>query len=327
MGHAQRLRLRDGVVDAHLRRVARRHQHRLDPLGAECVAGDGQRERRVDASGETEHRTLEAVLHHVVAYAEHQRLVDRRGRLGRCCDPPRQRSRHPGDHVEARQQQLGLELRRARGHPAGGVEHERASVEHQFVLATDQVDVGHRQRRLGLAGAQRRLALALLAGVERRGVEVDQQPRTGRGARGGDARVPGVLADAQADRNPADLDHARRIAGTEVALLVEHRVVGQLVLAVGGDHASAAQQRRGVVEGTGVRLGVADHHVDTHHLAGEPGERLLAAADEPGAQQQVLGRVAGQRQLREDHRIGALFARPAARHGDLRDIAVEGTDQ
>ena len=58
----------------------------------ERVGGDAGAERRVDAPREAEHHRVEAVLAHVVARAEHQRVVDlglglraRRGGRARAC--------------------------------------------------------------------------------------------------------------------------------------------------------------------------------------------------------------------------------------------------
>ena len=65
-----------GVGDAAVAREARRHEHADDVLGPERVDRDRRDERRVDAAGEADQHVAEAVLAHVVARAEHQRLVD-----------------------------------------------------------------------------------------------------------------------------------------------------------------------------------------------------------------------------------------------------------
>ena len=81
---------------------------------------------------------------------------------------------------------------------------------------------------------------------------------------------PGVLADQQADRHAARLEHADALAGREVAALVEHLVVGQFALGVGLENAALAEHAgRVVAQLNGDRLaaqaaagGMADHD---HH--------------------------------------------------------------
>ena len=70
---------------------ARGHRDADDPVGAERLDGDRRRERRVDAAGEPDDGLREAVLAHVVAGAEDERLVDLvepvRGRRGSAAPP------------------------------------------------------------------------------------------------------------------------------------------------------------------------------------------------------------------------------------------------
>ena len=70
-------RERVGVGDAALAGEARRHEHADDVLGPERVDRDGGHERRVDAAREPDDDTsVKPFLTHVVARAEHERLVD-----------------------------------------------------------------------------------------------------------------------------------------------------------------------------------------------------------------------------------------------------------
>ena len=55
-------------------------------------------------------------------------------------------------------------------------------------------------------------------------------------------------------------------------------------------------------------------------------ERLLGGAHEAGAKQQVLGRVAGHRELREEDEIGARALRLLDAVEDQRAVAVEVAD-
>ena len=65
-----------GVGDAAVAREARRHEHTDHVLGPERVDRDRRDQRGVDAAREPDEHVGEAVLAHVVAGAEHQRLVD-----------------------------------------------------------------------------------------------------------------------------------------------------------------------------------------------------------------------------------------------------------
>jgi hypothetical protein len=56
------------VVQAHLRRVGRRHHHRAHLVGAERIDRDRQRQRRIDAARQADDRAREAVLAEVIAH-------------------------------------------------------------------------------------------------------------------------------------------------------------------------------------------------------------------------------------------------------------------
>ena len=137
------------------------------------------------------------------------------------------------------------------------VHDDRVAVEDQLVLAADLVGVGQRGARLpgpALAQLQPVVVLALLVG---RGVGHHQQPGPGPGAdRHRAAVLPQVLADGDGHvhrlaARGGQPEHRHRVAGHEVAELVEHAVVGQVVLGRGDRHLAAVQQRRGVLRGAG----------------------------------------------------------------------------
>ena len=75
-----------GVGDAALARVPRRHEHAGHVIGAERVDRDRGDERRVDAARDRDEHVGDAVLEHVVARAEDERLVDLAHRLGHRLD-------------------------------------------------------------------------------------------------------------------------------------------------------------------------------------------------------------------------------------------------
>ena len=118
---------------------------------------------------------------------------------------------------------------------------------------------------------------------------------------------------------PASVD------GVEVALLVEHRVVRQQLLAVDAEHPAVRADRRRVVEVT-ARLREADHRRAAPGAGRELVERLGRLRDERRPQQQVLGRVAGDRQLGEDDEIAARGLRLLVGVEDPLGVAVEVAD-
>ncbi len=242
------------------RRVARRHEHAVHVLRADGVGGDDGHQRRVDAAGQRDGHVGEPVLVHVVAGAGHEgrvhlvhgreplgdrgtadvvRVVHPRGRrdvdhgqrrLGRPPPGVEQALAEDRLHLDVADERLLGELARPGQQLAVGVEDHRRAVEDQLVLAADLVDVDQGARGVGRPGGQHALTLGQPVGVVRRRVDVDHQlgaPRRLRGDGAGGAE--GVLADRHADAHPGHLDQRRRAgAGGEVALLVEHRVVGQV---------------------------------------------------------------------------------------------------
>ena len=199
------------------------------------------------------------------------------------------------------EQGLG-ELRAAGEQVALGVERQRAAVEDELVLAADLVHV--HERRVGVGGARRQHLLAVggLAAVVRRAVDVDGQLGAAVGLhRQRTVRAPDVLADRDADVDAADdvqLERIGLVARREVAGLVEHGVVRQQPLAVRAeDLAAGAHGRR--VEQVAVLVDEPDDGRAAAGAGGQLAERGLVVGDEPGLHHEVLGRVAGDRQLGE----------------------------
>ncbi len=115
------------------------------------------------------------------------------------------------------------------------------------------------------------------------------------------------------------------VAGREVAVLVEDAVVRQEALAVDAADLAARQDVAGVRE-IGVEVGGADERHDPLRLGGDRLDRPAGGADEPRAQQQVLRRVAGDRELREEDEVGAGIPRRGEPVEDPGPIAVEIAD-
>ena len=301
----------------------------------------------------------EAVLLHVVARAEHQsgihlglRLEQRRhltahhrlagvvaprqrpqpphlrqrlahGRPQPCVAQPRGQRRLQVDGPH--HQRLG-ELRRPRQHAALVVEQQRVPVEDQLVLAADEVGERDRGQVVARALDQHPLAVAALARVVRRSRGIEDQRGAGqRLVRRRRAGRPDVLADRQPEARVAELEHGAALADLEVALLVEHAVVGEHGLAVDGLQLALGQHRERVVDVVGA-LREADQRDDPLGLDRELGHRLGGRLQEVLLQQQVLGRIAGDRQLGEQHQLGARVARLGDALGDLGDVALEVAD-
>ena len=157
------------------------------------------------------------------------------------------------------------------------------------------------------------------ARVVRRRVDVDDELGAARGL-GDDrpGRAPRVLADRDADAHAAD-DEQRAVDGRrrEVALLVEHRVVRQQVLAVDALHL-AVRADRGRVGEVAAGLGEADDRGEPAGARGQLLERLGRLGHERRLQQQVLGRVPGERELGERDRGRRRPRRPARRPSRIR---------
>jgi len=210
--------------------------------------------------------------------------------------------------VDRGHEQLLAELVGAGDHGAVVIDDHRVAVEDELVLAADEVAERHRGQ--GVAGAlhQHVLPLAALARVVGRGREVDDHGGAGQRLVG--QRRPGlpdVLADGQADDGVADLDEAAAGALLEVALLVEDAVVGQVGLAVDPADLAAGQYGGGVVDVLGP-LGEADQGDDVVGLGRQPLDGGAGVGEEVLLEQQVLGRVAGNRQLGEHDELRALMA-------------------
>ncbi len=336
--------------------VAARHEHAVDPLRSERVGGDGGGQRRVDTAGQPQDHRGEPVLADVVAGGQHQGRVDLaevvRARGHGVGQRPVGRQRGVGDQVafdgdavglrrrapharslrprqfQVRHQKRLLEPRGARDQVPGGVHDQGVAVEDQFVLAADHVDVGQCHVGLaGAAGAQLQPRVPLVALV-RRPVQHHQQGGPGL-AHGGDraAVLPQVLADHEGRVDAVQPHHREDVSGDEVAELVEHPVVGQVVLGGGEDRPPPVQQGHRVLRGPdrlaqrGGRGSPAAAQVAdgdgklAQSLGGEPPGQgvhgLDGGVDEGPAQREVLHRVSGDHHLGKHHQVSPCLGRPA----------------
>ena len=275
----------------------------MDATRPERLGSERGGERRVDASGDADHDVAEAVLLHVVAEPE----LESEPHLVELVERRRQLARRP--LVEVDDEQSLLEAGRSGDDLALGVEDERVPVEDELVLAADGVAEDERAAVVPRPRREHLLALRVLADVERRRGEVDEDLRACLGALdGGRAGLPDVLADRQSESRLAVLEQHDVRAGLEVALLVEHAVVRQQPLAVDGTHVAVGAHEARVVEPAVCRVRRADERDDARGRLRHLARSIRRRADERGAEQQVLRRIARDRELGKDDELGARVA-------------------
>src|SRR5439155_7891550 len=101
---------------------------------------------------------------------------------------------------------------------ARSVDDERRTVEYQFILAANAVDVNDRQSGFLRAGRHDIASQRLLPRVVRRAVGYYDDLRAGGARDACRSRKPDVFADDDSDANTGDVDDAGIGAGLEVAL-------------------------------------------------------------------------------------------------------------
>ena len=144
-----------------------------------------------------------------------------------------------------------------------------------------------------------------------------------------DLVLPDVLADRHADAHAAEADRTRHRADVEHALLVEHAVVGQVDLEAHALHAAGIEQRRRVIELAVLGPDGADQHAGAA-VGGVLGDGLDGRAGgrrEGRLAHQVLGRIAGDEQLRQHDEVGALGSGLRTRLAQLLGVARKVADR
>ena len=244
------------VDQADRSRIRRRHHHRPHARRAERVDRQRERQRRIDAAAEAQQHAGKAVLLDVVAQPEGQCAV---GLLLEAAELGARAGLRNAVGEVGEVHALD-ELRRKLHQAPVAVEHERGAVEHQLVLAADQVDERQRHSAARDVGAHHLEAQRVLAEVERRRVENQQHLGAGRPRAFRRIPEPAVFTDIDPECRAGNVEHQRPVVGREVAPLVEHVVVGQVVLAVGPNHHAPVQHRGGVEYLALARQRMADHH-------------------------------------------------------------------
>ena len=219
-----------------------------------------------------------------------------------------------------------------RAEAAVGVERERSAVEYEFVLAADHVEIDERQAALDDARNGDVLANGELVALVRRGVADQQDFAAGFEDAFDRVGAPDVLADRHADAHAAKHDRPRRRPGRKHPLLVEDAVIRQIDLEPHRLDPPAVEERHGVIELAVLDPGQADQR--RRPAVGGVARELLAGRAagllERGLQHQVLGRIAGEIELRRHHDVGAerrgLRARLAQPVAVARDVADDRGD-
>ncbi len=344
--------------------VARRHGDRLDRSGAERVGGERRDERRVDAAREPEQHALEAVLAHVVAAAPgrsapqssslHRRRPLGAGRRleqdpfggagGQVDGTGSMRAPAPASAAQARvAQALGhgeavarcrrpaapRRTTRARARTlAVGAEHERCARRRRARPGRRRGCRRPRSRCRRARGSQHLLARLALAEVVGRGRDVEHAGRAAQrelaSATASGSQMSSQIVSASAARRA--LDGQRAAPGRERALLVEDAVVGQLALVVArhdlpaGAQGHALRTRSPSSHGQPTRSGTVD--LGRQRLGLAP-----AGAQEARPQQQILGRVAGDRELGRQHEVGPRARGVGTRVGDALPVLGKRSDR
>ncbi|MNF62977.1 hypothetical protein D3C84_446640 [compost metagenome] len=210
------------------------------------------------------------------------------------------------------------------GQLALAAEHLGAAVEDQLVLAADLIEVNEWQTRLIAALRHQLIADPGLLPVIGGGVDTQQQLGAGRLGRQGRARLPQIFTDEQPQFVLSESHDAGFSACGEVALLVKHPVVGQILLEVTRHQLAPLIEGGRVIERLAFAPGMP-HQDGAIALPGShSGQCSLDPDHQVGPQQQIFRRVTGQCQLGAHQQIGALLIRLCGRSQHLVTVIFDG---
>jgi hypothetical protein len=331
----------------------------VHPLGAERLDTERRGHRRVDSARDRDDDVGEGVLVDVVPQAEDQRQphllklrcegsdralddvvvlthrpelheLDLGNRSARALEVAAadiaQAASDGKGRLDVDDEQVLLEARCARQDLSGVVEYDRVPVEDELVLPADEVAEREVRARVARARDEHLLSILGLSDVEWGGREVHEELRSGKREVGsGRAGLPDVLADGGADVRVAEPEQDEVAPFREVAVFVEDAVVRQVLLPIdGADSAICADDTR-------IReVAIEPRHAhESHDIAGlvrDLDEGAACGSDEAWAKEEVLGRVAGDRQLWKDDEIRTGATRLPEEGEDLPAVPVEIAD-
>ena len=287
---------------------------------------DGQGQGGIDAAGQPEHGARKSVLRNVITHAEHERVVDTFGIVRE--HVVRAREREAAGVPRNLDERGGFtKLAHVYDRLTARIDDERTAVEHEFVLAANEIHVGDRQARSRDRRLQRGQPRRAFVHAVRRGVDVQDHFRPGVARRDRRCRLPDVLADVDRQAYTAGLDDADVLAWREIALFIEHGVVRQLLLAIACDAMAIAQDRATVVHAPAVRFGVPDDGRYPVGFGRDGVECPAHAFVQRRAEQQVFRGVAGDREFGERDHVGPVVRACRRQRGDdHRGVAVDVAD-
>ena len=236
-------------------------------------------ERAVDAARKPEDDAGKPILLHVVAQAQHARLVGGGiALLDLGARRPWRRSIRSAPAPLGERDRL-LPGGKLRGETAVGIEHEGGAVEDELVLAADLVEIEKWQAGLGDARLGLVQAHVGLGPVEGRAVGRDEDFRAVLGKALGHVGAPDVLADRHAEPDAAKGDRLRHRPLRKDALLIEDAVVGQIDLEAHRGDLARVKQRHRVIDLAALGPDRAREHGGARPQLG--GERLHARGAPP----------------------------------------------
>jgi hypothetical protein len=137
--------------------------------------------------------------------------------------------------------------------------------------------------------------------------------------------APDVLADRHAELDAAEIDRLGARTRREDALLVEHAVIGQVVLVAHALDAAAIKQSDRVIDERSVAPGKADE--DRRAAVSRVVGKLLAGSTcrllQSRLQHQILNGVAGEIKLGEGDQVGTGRCRLSTRLPRLLEIPLK----
>ena len=205
-----------------------------------------------------------------------------------------------------------------------GVQYKRGAIEHQFILAADLIEIDEWKSCFRDARDGNVHAPVHLRPIERRAVGRDQNFSAAFGETFDYVVFPDVFANRHANAHAFEIDRPRHRAGGEHALFIEHAVVRQICLVADGFDLAAVDQHRRIIkralvgpDGAGQDSGAGTKRF--RKLFDGIARRFLKR----GLQYQILRRIAGDKQLRQDDEVRAKSRRGVARRDELGDVASD----
>ena len=311
------------IPEAFFRRVAVGQHDGVNALRAQRIRCHGRADRRINPAGKPEDHPGEAVLLDIILQPQHAGRIIRLWSfddemLLASADPPACAIALERGHGKMLDEGRELECERAIG-----VDAERGAIEDELVLPTDLVEIHHRQAAFLHAGhgdVEADIGLVALIG---RAIRHEQDLGARLGEAFDDIAVPDVLADRNPDPEPAHSDGARQGAGIKHALFVEDTVIRQINLEADAENPATIQRGHRIVQFVAFTPWQAHQHgrPAIRCLARQRIERLTAGLFKRRLGHHVLGRIARQEQLCQEHDVSALLRSLPARLAGLFEVA------